>query len=115
MSQIERTLEEERRIIDVATPGPWIVDPDDPRYVMKPDESGSFDGTAIAELVEHEAGLFPAEHNGQFIAHARTALPLRNAQLRAVLEECKRLDEDYANHDHPAAWLIRRAIEEAGA
>ena len=69
-----------------ATEEPWIVDPDDPEIVMHPDKgTDAWDGFAIAKIVDHDGGMFPREHNGAFIAHARTDLPALTAAVRDVL------------------------------
>lgn len=105
MSQIERALEEERRIIAAA--------------------EGNWGNSAIG-----------TDDRIEFIAHARTALPLRNAQVEMAWEIVELLEQSaptaraagYGQSD--ATWArmqgmafayddartaLRRAIEEAGA
>lgn len=88
---------------------------------------------SITDQLEEERRIINAARNSSdehrhYGAHARTALPLRNAQMRAVLalhkpdtvmtsycEECS----DFGTDDYPAGELIEypcatvRAIEEA--
>ena len=76
----------------VATEGPWTVDLDEPTGVVHPDKPDGFDGVMIAYLVDHDAGMFPREHNGAFIAHARTDVPALVEALEAVLDAIDRAD-----------------------
>ena len=84
----QEQLEEERRIIHGATPAPWQeITIGDLGYTFwgvdgEPDVEHVADGMALVDL--------------QFIAHARTALPQRNAQLQAVLELHEFDSEDVA-------------------
>lgn len=117
MSETERALEEERRIINAATAGPWKSDSLNERV-------HEFDVWAggIGQI-----GHAWEKEDAEFIAHARTALPLRSAQVAAVLAECAEMhssarlldalgvDPDKAKALRAHADLIRRAIEEAGA
>lgn len=86
MSELTARLAEIRARAEVATEGPWIVDPDESRGVMHPDKPDGFDGVMIAYLTDHDAGMFPREHNGAFIAHARQDVPQLVKALQAVLE-----------------------------
>lgn len=138
---IRSQLEEERRIIDAATAGPWqwgqlsdeaqtheektaamgemVAGDTDSLWIAwspRPDGQGSL---AHAIAGDHERS--PA--NAAFIAHARTALPNRNAQVEAVLAKCDELEQPVkVGHGgemidlgtNSAVAEIRRAIEEAG-
>lgn len=114
-------LEEERCIINAATAGPWITEwhGDDWWY--------SIYGAAAGEEVLPEVATLDyreSKADAEFIAHARTALPIRNAQVEAVRKVADDLDAEadniFGNADvrlNAAVWAmrIRRAIEEAGA
>lgn len=110
---IEEELEESQRICGAATGGPWEQEryiwkpnmrvPDHPRQAVRTDEG------EIMSVWESECNEF---EDATFIAHARTALPLRNRQLAAVLDFLHRL-EDGASENYIAA-NIRRAIKGAG-
>ena len=71
---------------DVATPGPWIKDSDDYGRVIAPDDPSGWDGYLIADVHHHDGGVFPQDHNAEFIAAARTDVEQMEAALRAVLD-----------------------------
>lgn len=110
-NDIHAQLEQEREIIQSATDGPWEADP------LEGDLTGP-EGGFVMEVL---AWLDP---DATFIAHARTALPLRNAQVQAVMALHKPRDPEdnqcagcleidpggYVLHPCPTV----RAIEEAG-
>lgn len=116
MSQIERALEEERRIINAAKRhcdlpltfqqwGEQNQNGDDAESIL-------FDsnGESLADGLPDEIG--------ELAVLASTALPLRNAQLAAALAKCDESmerDDEWAKGYTDAVFDIRRAIEEAGA
>lgn len=112
-------LEEERRIINAATAGPWIAEwhGDDWWYSIYGAAAGEEVLPEVATLDDRES-----KDDATFIAHARTALPLRNAQVAAAL----RVLDDYAppsKEDDPTGAVlahmerleqaVRTAIQEA--
>lgn len=104
-------LEEERRIINAATAVPWFAHPAG-KYVYD-----TPNGMIVDTLLENTD--IDARANATFIAHARTALPLRNKQLQAVWRELNinrtAPKDDFDRGADAARSMIRRAIEEAGA
>lgn len=124
MTDLERTLEAERRIINAAkrhcdlplTFQQWGEQNQNGDYA----ESILFDanGESLADGLPDEIGYL-AEHSS-------TALPLRNAQVAKVLHECGEMEWwaqncfDVGKDAEGKQWIraakaIRRAIEEAGA
>jgi hypothetical protein len=103
---------EARERLDAATPGPWLVTPDHPDIVMKPDEGhpDGWDGTMIARVPADEFGLVD-EANAQFIAHAPTDLTAaldaldRVRALHTVEERC---------HYGSGEWSVTREEWESG-
>lgn len=88
-----------RERLNAATEGPWAVDDDDPEYIVSP-EKGGYDGLAIAKVVDQDEGLFPIEHNGQFIANAPTDL----ADLLAELDRLRGKLADAWDEGAEYAW-----------
>ena len=70
---------------DAATKGPWMVDPEDFGTILASNDGG-FDGYHIADVHDHDGGMFPVEHNGQFIAHARADVPALLTAVQAVMK-----------------------------
>lgn len=113
MTELHHELEEERRIINAATAGPWKRDiyagVVQPKSRLMTGYTGY--NTCLAEYMTTE--------NAKFAVHARTALPLRNAQVAAVYGVLNKLRRnprnDYEVGYDKALDTIRRAIEEAGA
>ena len=81
---IETRLAEIRARVEAATEGPWMVDPEDFGTILASNDGG-FDGYHIADVHDHDGGMFPVEHNGQFIAASRTDLPDLLAAVEAVM------------------------------
>lgn len=126
---ITEELEEERRICDAATAGPWewqqrtmgdeltkptlLGDPNDPDPLRRAMAYGH-----PWNILKTTGDWRPTEEDATFIAHARTVLPQRNAALRDVLGlhcrgvygECV---ECAPGTPYPCSTV--RAIEEAGA
>lgn len=119
-------LTEERCIIEAATDGPWEATDlrnaeDGNRDCIWVNQQSEATYSTVAEMDADEGlqiiwGLGDAE----FIAHARTALPLRNAQVEAVLQvhhetmggacsEC----EEISGREIEWPCTTVRAIEEA--
>lgn len=99
-NDIRAQLEQEREIIQSATDGPWEADP------LEGDLTGP-EGGFVMEVL---AWLDP---DATFIAHARTALPIRNAQVEAVLGVIDEPQEGQPLEVHALRARVRRAIEEA--
>lgn len=101
--------------VDAATPGPWAVDSDDPAYIIYP-EKGGWDGLVIAHVAEQDGALFPVEHNGALIAHAREDIPALLAEverLRAQPAVTEDMVERAARASYgPVAW--DRLLEAGG-
>ncbi|KUG58963.1 hypothetical protein [Nesterenkonia jeotgali] len=125
MSDITEQLEEERRIINAATAGPWEIKhlgyPGS--YYTRTIHAEDSDLGRWSELPPEIAST-AKDGDAEFIAHARTALPLRNAQVEAVLIELAVYEVPSKAADPTGAVAagmerlearIRRAIEEAGA
>ena len=100
---LQEQLEEERRIINGVTPAPWQeLTTGDLGYTFwgvdgEPDVEHVADGMALVDL--------------KFIAHARTALPQRNAQLQAVIELIR--EERAQGYNAVSLDRLTRAIKEA--
>lgn len=88
MTDLNQQLEHERQLINAATYGPWFAEysREQGHCVLPPDAESTREAVAVTRLFDQQA-------DSEFIAHARTALPQRNAQLQAVLELHKP-DED---------------------
>ena len=119
-TDIRAQLEEERRIIEAATEGPWLPVEEYGEHAVIVDED-DFGTRYVAERLRQ--GFDDGENDAEFIAHARTALPVRNAQVEAVLAKCDELVQP-VKIGHGAEMIdlginsavaqVRRAIEEAG-
>lgn len=127
-TDIRAQLEQERRLIEGATEGPWAYEPESvgpngewyrPARAYVEIESHGPDGVEGDELTL--GGGSPED--AAFIAHARTALPVRNAQIEAVLALHRKKVRTarmkyYCGHcGDEAGWPCPtvRAIEEAGS
>ena len=77
-TDIRAQLAEERRLIGEATEGPWEFDLDG-------DVQGRRKGMYPDPEMDPIVGCLEQPEDNAFIAHARTALPVRNAQVQAVL------------------------------
>lgn len=88
---IREQLEESQKVCSTATEGPWNPDrpngdPDEVPAVMALQlRRGILRGVYVAEEVDQD-------EDATFISHARSALPLRNAQLAAVLRVHEPID-----------------------
>ena len=105
---LEEQLEEERRIINTATEGPWEIQQGTP----------TMSGNTWTLRVQGKPGIRIGAHeyqhgagNSDFIVHARTALPLRNAQLQAVLRLVR--EERAQGYNAVSLDRLTRAIKEA--
>lgn len=122
-NDIHAQLEEERRLIDAATGGPWEWGKEshdswgDCGPNLETIERGPvyFDGSQGAKEIVvgswgHDAnGIDVDPADAAFIAHARSALPIRNAQVQAVM----RVLEGHEKYDDTIGTTeLRRAIEE---
>ena len=116
-ADIRAQLEQERRIIEAAADGPWIWGAGDSchesGYVVV-SEDRTVNPTGDAAVCSIVADTPDDTDNAAFIVHARTALPVRNAQVEAVLALADEFDAEYPDGGTAAARRIRRAIEEAG-
>lgn len=136
MAESTRTeLEEERRIIEAATPGPWVAyDHSDGTYTSENNEGWwwvwqesrlpYYGGVLTVEDAGApygaigEAGITDQRDGNQeradaeFIAHARTALPLRNAQVDLVLAKLDELSGSKTVTVQDLALELRRVIDE---
>ncbi|WP_258933235.1 hypothetical protein [Nesterenkonia pannonica] len=111
---IEEELAEERRIINAA-----VVDgPLDSRDAGE----SSIGGARVYEPSGYPLpGCFNCGENdavyeagdAERIAHSWNALPLRNAQLQAVLVTMDEFDAEYPDGGTAAVQRLRRAIEDA--
>lgn len=122
-TDIRAQLEQERRIIEDAYPGPWTVG-----AYNESTNSNYFGAVQDSEDPSEPGPLLGDAHlpDAAFIAHARTALPVRNAQVEAVLELHKPFDDEPSLcrgcTDPTRAYVYdvefpcptARAIEEAG-
>ena len=121
-TDIRTQLDRERHIIGAATEGPWHVTDRGTGWEVsrepledKPDDPGHWPAT----VNDGFRGTF-SQTDAAFIVHARTALPVRNAQVEAVLDTLKAfehaasLDNDTSLAIRLTTAEIRRAIEEAG-
>lgn len=143
MTDLTDELEEERRIIDAATAGPWVAhDLSDATFnsenragwwwvwqksqlthyggVIEISDSGEPRGAIGEAGITDQSNGHQERADAEFIAHARTALPQRNVQVQAVLKVTDDLPErgpqtGYAAGYNQACRDIRRAIEEARA
>ena len=113
---LQEQLEHERRIINAATPGPWEnegwgeisqhwsrPEPWKP-VVSKEVLCGTYCMGGSADGVIETA-------DADFIVHARTSLPQRNAQLQAVLELVR--EQQAQGYNAVSLDRLTRAIEEA--
>ena len=104
-----------RERVEVATDGPWAVDSDDPSYIIH-SERGGWDGLVIAQVADQDGALFPVEHNGALIAHAREDIPALLAEverLRAQPAVTEDMVERAARASYgPVAW--DRLLEAGG-
>jgi hypothetical protein len=121
MSDITDQLEEERRIINAATAGPWRYFTPNPRNNpgFNVVVSVALENDPLTRSSDIAEGL--SQSDAELFAHARTALPLRSAQVEAVYAIhtqgppvngrtiCVHCYDAY----YPCATI--RAIEEAGA
>lgn len=123
MSDLENELRAEREIISRATAGPWrwSKESDAPWGDCGPDletewlEDDGYPAIVGAAYGYDASGFTISDEDATFIAHARTALPLRSAQLEAVLAKCSELEATDNIVARAFATEFRRAIEEAGA
>ena len=116
---LQEQLDHERRIINAATDGPWApwLDQDGTEHM----KGMLMVGNAAAVIPEGETWIEgvdvnPVAHcytpeDRVFIAHARTALPQRNAQLQAVLELVR--EQQAQGYNAVSLDHLTRAIEEA--
>ena len=114
LADIRAQLEEERRIIEGAYPGPWTVG-----AYSESTNSNYFGAVQDSEDPSEPGPLLGDAHlpDATFIAHARTALPVRNAQVEAVLELHVLADFGECNEcSNGTPWPCPTvtAIEEAG-
>lgn len=116
-NDIHAQLEEERQLIEGATGGPWEVT----QSRLTHPENGGADikgggGFRVAADCCGYQGAIGEPTDAAFIAHARTALPVRNAQIEAVLQLCREMHAAYERDPHgdAIAYELERAIEEAG-
>lgn len=93
-------LEDERKICEAASSAPWESVKSRRRYAFTPpsdDECDASRAVISASPSPSAAPLIPVGllhwTDADFVAHARTALPLRNQQCLALLDEVKRLRE----------------------
>lgn len=112
MSELTEQLKAERQIVEAATEGPWIAEysGEQGNCVLPSDAQSTREAVAVTRLYDRQA-------DAEFIAHARTALPQRNAQVQAVLKMTDDLPDPgprtgYAAGYNQACRDIRRAIEE---
>ena len=118
-TDIRAQIEEERRIIEAASEGPWHVTDRGIGWEVsrepledKPDDPGFWPATVNDGLRETFS-----KTDATFIAHARAALPVRNAQIEAVLALHVLADFGECNecsNGTPWPCATVRAIEEAG-
>ena len=129
-TDIRAQLDQERRIIQNATEGPWEWGEESPGWGdcgpnLETVERGPvyFDGSQGAKEIVigswgHDAnGIAVDPADAEFIAHARTALPVRNAQIEAVLALHVLADFGECNEcSNGTPWPCPTvtAIEEAG-
>lgn len=89
-------LEAERKICDAATNGPWnsgheeFVCDEHFMAVCRINETVSYNGRTLQTRSNGPESRIP---NKLFISHARTALPIRNAQCLALLGYFEQLNE----------------------
>lgn len=124
MSDLENELRAEREIISRATAGPWDhQEAFDASFVCAGDVEQPVSSSWVARI-ENRPGRTKDKADATFIAHARTALPIRNAQVAKVLQvlddyEVPSKQDDVTgeicNGMERLEAIIRRAIEEAGA
>lgn len=136
MAESTRTeLEEERRIIEAATPGPWVAyDHSDGTYtsennagwwwvwqesrlpyyggVLNVEDAGAPYGAIGEAGITDQRDGNQERADAEFVAHARTALPLRNTQVDVVFAKLDELDQSLSSDVQEIALDLRRAIEE---
>ena len=85
-TDIRAQLEEERRIIDAATEGPWEAIPTPCWSIAAQDHECGCGAcwSDVADGIENDA-------DAAFIAHARTGYPLALRALQTVMELCDTL------------------------
>jgi len=76
-------IDDIRARLEAATPGPWMVDPDDAAVVMRPDERhpNGWDGVMIAVA---KGGEMEATFIADLIAHAPTDLAFLLSRLESA-------------------------------
>jgi hypothetical protein len=96
-------LEAIRTLCEFATDGPWSAE-----YSCEPDTSyivANIDGTDRCIFVANENEHDNTESNAEFIASARTIIPLLSDEIDRLTRECDAAIKDARDYAHRSCYI----------